>query len=439
VAGFALLAVLLVAAISGLLPAWHVWRADLMVWLRTGRGVGGGRATTRARRTLIVAQVAVALALLVGTGLLVRSLERLHEVAPGFRSENVLAAEAQLPAARYEEPDRRVAFVEKVLERVSADAGVVSAGVISELPLSGAHTSGSFFVEGRERPEGEDLPHAELSSASPRYFAALGVGLRRGRLFDERDRQGRTPVVVVNEALVRRYYPGVDPIGKRVDYLTDPQDPQWHEIVGVVADVRDRGLDRPAEPHIYVPYAQRPEHRIFLVAHTAARDPLSALPVLRSAIREVDADQPLFGATTLERLVSEDSRERRAARAALAGFSVAAVLLATLGLYALLAQAARERVQEIGVRVALGARRSDVARLFLAEGSRLVAWGLLMGVGLALLATRLLRAFVYGVTTTDLPTYLAAAGLLSAVAILASAVPAWRASRADPVGALRSE
>jgi putative ABC transport system permease protein len=265
------------------------------------------------------------------------------------------------------------------------------------------------------------------------------VGLRRGRLFDERDRQGRTPVVVVNEALVRRYYPGVDPIGKRVDYLTDPQDPQWHEIVGVVADVRDRGLDRPAEPHIYVPYAQRPEHRIFLVAHTAARDPLSALPVLRSAIREVDADQPLFGATTLERLVSEDSRERRAARAALAGFSVAAVLLATLGLYALLAQAARERVQEIGVRVALGARRSDVARLFLAEGSRLVAWGLLMGVGLALLATRLLRAFVYGVTTTDLPTYLAAAGLLSAVAILASAVPAWRASRADPVGALRSE
>lgn len=206
----------------------------------------------------------------------------------------------------------------------------------------------------------------------------------------------------------------------------------------MVADVRDRRLDRDARPQIYVPYAQRPESGIFLVVQ-AAGDALSALPALRGAVGSLDAELPLYNVTTMERLVSDNTRERRAARTALGGFAAAAVLLAALGLYALLAQTVRERVPEIGVRVALGAERADVVRLFLAEGSQLLAWGLGAGVALALTATRLLRAFVFGVTTTDPATYVVVALLLSFVALAACALPAWRASRIDPVRALRSE
>jgi predicted lysophospholipase L1 biosynthesis ABC-type transport system permease subunit len=217
-----------------------------------------------------------------------------------------------------------------------------------------------------------------------------------------------------------------------------PADPRWRTVVGVVGDVRDRRLDRPPGPQMYVPYAQRPERRLFLAARTAV-DPLAWHETLRGAVREVDPDLPLHDVTTMERLVRRDTSSRRAARWALGGFAAAALALTALGLFALLTKTVRDRVPEVGLRMALGAERSDVMRLFLGEGARLVAWGLLAGVPLAVASTHFLRAFVFGVSRTDPVTFATVGLLLGGVAVVASALPAWRASRVDPVSALRSE
>jgi len=438
VAGFALAATLLAALVSGLVPVWHLSRSDLMAALRTGLQGTGGREAARTRRGLIVVQTAIALALLVGAGLLARSLAELQKVLAGFRTRDVLAAQVQLPRARYGEVADRARFLEDVLVRLRDRPDVLAAGAVSELPLSGSRNSSSFYVEGRAlRPE-EKEPHADTWSASPGYFAALGIALQRGRMFDARDAAGRTATAVVNEALVRRYFPDQDPLGRRIDFEGSERAHRWHEIVGVVADVRDRALDRAPEPQVYVPYAQRPTGALFLVAR-GADGARAALPALRLAVREVDPELPVYNPTTMERLVSDDLRERRTARTALAGFAVAALALAALGLYGLLAQTVRERVPEIGVRMALGARRADVVRLFLGEGGRLVLAGLAAGALAALTGTRLLRSLLFGVSPEDPATYAVVAILLAAVSLAACAVPAWRAARVDPLRALRSE
>jgi putative ABC transport system permease protein len=437
--GFALLATLVVALVAGLAPAWHLAsRPDFMVWLRTGSPVAGGRDVARTRRVLIVSQTALALALLVGAGLLVRSLARLQAVPTGFRADSVLVARVQLPPSRYRELPSRTRLLDDVRARLAGHTGVVSVAAMSELPLSGEGNSSSFYVEGKPVPREENQPHAETWSASPGYFATMGIPVKDGRAIEERDVAGRTAVAVVNQALVRRYYPGESPIGKRIDFEGDDSAHEWREIVGVVGDVRDSRLDQAPEPQVYVPYAQRPTSGVFFVVRTAG-DPVAALPLLRSAVKDEDAELPIYDVTTMRRLTQDDTRDRRAARTALAGFAAAALLLAALGLYALLAQAVRERVPEIGVRMALGAGRADVLRLFLADGGRLVLQGLLAGAVLALAASRLLRGFVFGVTTTDPATYVTVAVLLSVVAFAACAIPAWRAARVDPWQALRAD
>jgi len=436
VAGFALVATLLTALVSGLVPAWHVSRSDLMAALRTGLQGTGGREAARARRGLIVVQTAIALALLVGAGLLVRSLAELQEVPPGYRTRDVLAAQVQLPRARYGEVTARARFLEGVLARLSDRPAVLAAGAASELPLGGSANSSCFDVESQVVPPEGKQPHAETWSASPGYFATLGIPLRRGRPFDERDAAGRTATAVVNETLVRRYFPDADPLGKRIDFEGNERHRAWREIVGVVGDVRDRALDTEPGPQIYVPFAQRPTEALFLVVRTAD---VPALPSLRLAVRDVDPDLPVYGVTTMERLARDDVRDRRVARAALAGFAGAALALAALGLYGLLAQMVRERVPEIGVRLALGAQRADVVRLFLAEGGRLVVAGLATGTVVALAGTRLMRGLLFGVTTADPATYAAVALLLAVVSLAACAVPAWRAARVDPLRALRSD
>jgi predicted permease len=438
VACFALAATLLAALVSGLVPAWHLSRSDLMAALRTGLQGTGGRETARTRRGLIVVQTAIALALLVGTGLLARSLAELQKVPAGFRTRGVLAAQVPLPRARYGDAANRARFLDDVLARLTDRPGVVAAGAVSELPLSGSRNSSSFYIEGRALRSDEKEPHAETWSASPGYFAALGVALQRGRVFDARDVAGRTATTVVSESLVRRYFPGEDPLGRRIDFEGSEQEHRWREIVGVVADVRDRALDRAPEPQVYVPYAQRPTGAVFLVVR-GAESPLAALPPLRLAVRDVDPELPVYNATTMDRLVGADLQERRAARAALGGFAAAALALAALGLYGLLAQTVRERVPEIGVRMALGARRADVVRLFLGEGGRLVLAGLAAGAAVALAGTRLLRSLLFGVSPADPATYAIGAALLAVVSLAAGAVPAWRASRVDPLRALRSE
>jgi predicted permease len=328
--------------------------------------------------------------------------------------------------------------MDDVLGRMAGRLPAAKVAAVSELPLSGESTSGTFDIEGLSVPEGDNQPHAEQWSATPDYFATMGIPLKRGRAFNARDVEGRLRVVVVNEALAALYFPGQDPIGKRIDETGNEKNRRWREIVGVVGNVRDHGLDSEPRPQLYFPYTQRAERGFFLVARVPG-DPLSAVPEIRNAVREADKNLPLFNATTMEQLERANTRDRRTARTALAAFAIGAMLLAALGVYGLLAQVVRERVPEIGVRLALGARPADVVRLVFAEGGKLVAWGLVAGVGLSIGTARLFESFVFGVTPADPPTYLSVVVLLSIVALAACALPAWRASRIDPLRALRTE
>jgi predicted permease len=438
VAAFAMFVTTVVAIGLGLVPAWQMARINVMDWLRTGSHGAGGRESARTRRVLIVVQTAVALALLVGAGLLVRSLAKLDAVPPGFQAEGVVAVQASLSGLRYAELERRALFMDAALMHMASRLRGAAVGAISELPLSGEANSGTFDIEGHPVPQEENQPHAEMWSATPGYFKALGIPLERGRLFDARDVEGAQRVVIVNEALAALYFPGRDAIGGRIDYEGNDNNRVWREVIGVVGNVRAAGLASEPEPQIYFPYAQRPARGFFLVAHTTG-DPLAALLEIRHAVRLADATLPLYNATTLARLEAVDTRDRRTARTALTAFAIAAMLLAALGMYGLLAQVVRERVPEMGVRLALGARPADVVRLVFAEGGKLVAWGLAAGIGLSLVTARLFESFVFGVTPNDPPTYLSVVVLLSAVALAACALPAWRASRIDPLRALRTE
>jgi putative ABC transport system permease protein len=439
VLAFAVIATIAVAAVIGLVPAWQLTRSDLMNWLRTASVSSGGRSSARTRRLLVVIQTAVALTLLAGSGLLVRSIARLDSVSLGFQTDAVLTAKVQLPRARYELAAARVEFLDSVLTRVMFRPGVLAAGVISELPMSNVVNSSSFAIDGRVVPPSEKQPHAETWSASPGYFNALRIALIRGRLFQDSDRVTTAQVAVVSQSLANRYFSGVDPVGQRIDFEGERSGPhRWREIVGVVADVHDRRIDRMPGPQIYVPYAQRPTGGLFLITRTSVA-PLDTVADLRAAVKAVDPDLPVYGITTLESLATNTTSDRRAVRTALTGFATAAVLLVALGLYGLLAQVVRERVPEIGVRMALGATSADVMRLFLREGGRLVVQGLGIGVVASLAATRLLQGVVFEVTTMDPLTYVTVAALLTVIAGAACLLPAWRAGRLDPLIALRRE
>ena len=437
VMAFALAATLAAALVCGAMHAWQGSRADLMASLRaTGPdGRSGGRST---RRALVVVQTALALSLLVGAGLLVRTLQRLGEVPAGFRSAGVLSGRVQLPRSRYPDRPSRTRALSLALERLGGTAGVTAAGAVSELPLSGAANSGTFEIEGQDGTPASRLPHAELWSATPGYFRVLAIPLLRGRLLDERDVDGAPPTVLISAALARRYFGDGDPLGRRIDFEGDAAGRRWRTIVGVVGDVRDRSLNREPEPQLYVPYAQRATAGVFLVA-AGARRAEDALHALRAAVRGADPELALFAVATLDEVVAESTRDRRLARAALGAFAVAALLLAALGLYGVMAQSVRERAGELGVRLALGATRRHLVATVLSDALRLVAAGLVLGAAFALAGSRLLQGFVFGIAVADPATYAAAAVLVLAVAAAACAHPAWHAARADPLLALRAE
>jgi predicted permease len=431
---FGLTLTALVGLLAGALPSWHAWRDDLSSALRISPQNSAAHSSL-AGRALIVAQTAVTLALLAAAGLLVQSLSRLDRIDAGVR-EDVLTAQIQLPRLRYADAAARLPFVDQVLASFAGRPDVAAA-VVSELPLSGVGNSGTFDIDGKIVPESEKQPHAEMWSATPGYFATIGIPLRQGRLFDDRDVAGRPLTVLINDALAQMYFPGEDPIGKRIDYEGNATNRRWREIVGVVGDVRDRGLDKAPEPQLYMPYAQRATAGMFLVMRHAGA-PLAMVPELRNVIRNVDPTLPIYNVNTIAALRDANTRNRRIAGTALTVFSSTAVFVACLGLYGLIAQSVRHRRREIGVRVAVGAAPSLVMKLFLREGLMLIAAGVLLGIAIAIPATRLMRTIVFDVSTTDPWTYAGVALLLLAVGVLTSAIPAWRAARIDPVTALRT-
>jgi len=439
---FTLGVTMLTALAFGAVPAFHAARANPGNTLgETGRDLSGGVSGRYLRRVLVVAEVAVAVVLLVGAGLLMRSFQRLRQVDIGFKPDKLLTMRMVLPMPKYAKPENRRAFYDELLRRVDELPGVESAGMISFLPLSTSGMKFSFSVEGRNQPNDMQLPFALYRVVSPDYFNALGVALQRGRLFDSRDSATSTPAIIINRHLAEQFWPGEDPTGKRLKIGPADSPNPWATVVGVVGNVRQAGLYGELLPELYVPYAQ--ERRPWVAPRDLVvrvnGDSAALTGAVREAVWAVDKDQPVSNVRTMDQVFAAAVSRERFQMLLLALFATLALVLACVGLYGVISYAVAQRTHEIGVRMALGAQSRDVLRLVIRQGMVLTVAGLLLGIGVGLLATRVMADMLFGVTATDAVTFASVGGLLVVVAFLACYVPARRATKVDPLIALRYE
>lgn len=439
VIGFAFGAAAITGLIFGLVPALQISRAGMGHALKEGgRGASAGIGRV-VRRALVVVQVALALTLLTGAGLMAQSFLRLQQVALGFDGNRVVTMQVTLAGQAYQTPASAVDYFTRLVTRVRAEPGVEDASLISGLFLSTTPNSTNFNIEGRPVFTPAESVEVPVDTAAPGYFATMRVPLLRGREFTDGDTAESTRVVVINDTMARMFWPGEDPIGRRITYgVPDGDNTQWRTIVGVVADTRRTGYEAPVRPETYLPLAQSPSRGMMLVARTAA-DPLTALPAIRRAVRELDPSQPIYRVATVEELTRELTAERRLNTLLFVLFAIVAALLAAAGVYGVIAYSVEQRTRELGVRMALGARPPEVFGLVLREGMTMAAVGVAGGLALALAATRVMRTLLYETSATDPWTFGAMAGLGLAVAALACIVPAWRAMKVDPLTALRAE
>jgi putative ABC transport system permease protein len=435
---------LLTGLAFGLVPALQVSRPDLNEALKEGsRGATDGVRRNRVRTALVVTELALALVLLVGAGLMVRSFARLLDVDPGFNPEGVLAATIPLPSAKYPEDPQQVAFFERVRDRVRALPGVVAAGAVSNPPISGGAWQTNYAVEGREEPDEGAVLFTDVVVASPDYFRVMEIPVRAGRDFSDRDRADGLKVALIDETMARTIFAGEDPIGKRIGIDHDDDGNRiWREIVGVVGHVKHYGLDKASRSQVYVPHAQIPLSDMTLVVRTAG-DPAALAPALRAEVLAVDADQPLSYLGPMREVVADSLAQRRFSMALLGIFALVALVLSAVGIYGVMAYAVTQRTHEIGIRMALGAGRGDVIRMVVRHGMALALAGVAAGAGMALVMSRLISgqsaSLLFEVSPTDPPTFIGVALLLAAVAFLACYLPARRAARVDPMIALRYE
>jgi putative ABC transport system permease protein len=439
VLGFTAGVVCVVGLLFGLAPALQSSRTDLNEALKEGsRGSSEGRARNRVRAALVVSEVALSLLLLVGAGLLIRSFLLLRSVDAGFDPENVLTMRVSLPSSRYEEPQQRVTFFRELTRRVEALPGVEADGAAISLPLGGTTLSvGRAFVREGNPLAAEHALDAGYIVTTPGYIRTMRIPLRAGREFTDGDAAETTPVALINESLARRMFPGEDPIGKR---LTAWRDERFaREIVGVVADVKMDQMGDEGEPQVYVPLAQNATWGSLSVAVRTTVEPEALVSAVRGAVLAIDKTQPVYDIKTMEDVRSASVANRRLVVLLFGVFAGLALLLAVVGIYGVLSYAVAQRTHEIGIRVALGAQRSDVLRLVVGQGMRLVILGVLIGIAGALVVTRLLESLLFGVSATDPATFAVVAAVLSFVALLACYIPARRATRVDPLVALRYE
>jgi putative ABC transport system permease protein len=440
---FAATLAILSGVLFGLAPAFQTARIDLRTVLNEARrGATSSHAQRHTRSALIVAEVGLALLLLVGAGLLLRSFERLATQLPGFHPENLLVADVPLSVNAYPNSVERMEFFDRLLEKLRATPGVRSVGAATTLPVTGTGSAIHFNIEGRGPKSPHDYVIIGYRPATAGYLETLGVPLIRGRFVTQSDTEKAPYVAVINQAAVRQYFPDVDPIGKRIQLgaLPDASVP-WMEVVGIVGDLKqDLAGDPKAE--MYVPVRQGdsllPVFALSVVMRTE-RDPLSEASALRSVVRDINPNQPLVRVRTMEENISGSVSEPRFRATLLAIFAGAALVLAVVGLYGLMVYTVNQRIHEIGIRIALGADRGDVLRMVIAQGLRLAISGVLVGVLSSLALGRILSGFLYRVSPTDPMTILGVAVLLTSVALLASYLPARRATRVDPMVALRYE
>ena len=429
---------LLTGILFGLAPALQASRCDLHEALKEGGRTGTGGIRHRLRDLLVVAETALALVLLIGSGLLVKSFVRVQQVNPGFRPDYVLAMQIALPAFRYKEAGQIDTFYRQVLESIRRLPGVQSAGATSILPMSGQNSSGSFGIEGRAIQPGEVSPHGDRWSVTDGYFQAMQIPLVRGRYFTAQDTADAPSVVIIDETMARKYWAREDPIGKRIAFEGTADNPRWREIVGIVAHIKHKGLEGESRVQYYLPHRQRPQSAMALVVRGFSDAAFLAAPV-RKALREIDADLPVFRVTTMDQLVADSSAQRRFSTLLIALFSALALVLAVVGLYGIIAYAVVQRTHEIGIRMALGAQQRNVLTMIVRQGMTLSAAGLVIGLGAAWGLTRLMSTMLFEVTATDPWIFAILTLVLAGVAFIASIIPARRAARVDPLIALRYE
>ncbi len=420
----------------GLVPALATAKPELTETLKEGgRGSTSGLRRNRLRNALVIAEIALALVLLVGSGLLLKSFIRLQNVNPGFEPRNVLTMELSLPVAKYARGKPVADFYAEFSRRVSALPGVEAAGFTSILPLSGDNSDSSFAIEGRD-PLANTYPDEEIRSVTPDYLEALKVPLVRGRFFDDRDVADAPLTTIVNDAFARKWFPSEDPVGKRITFSdTRKPDIKWVTIVGVVGDVRHRGLDVEPKPEYYLPHGQN-AYRGMILAVRSAQDPRALTSSIRNELRRLDPELPAANVRTLEQVASESIAPRRLSVTLLGLFAVMALILASVGIYGVMSFLVVQRTHEMGVRMALGAQRSDVLRLVIGRAAKLVLAGTAIGLLLGILSSGALRALLYNVGAFDVTTFVGVTLTLCLVSLLASYVPALRATRADPMIAL---
>ena len=423
----------------GLAPALEASRGvQYQILKEGGRSGTEGRASHRLRRFFVSAEAALAVLLLAGSGLLLRSFVKLLDVDPGFRAAGVLTAQIALPTAKYAKPEQARAFFDELISRVQQLPGVQAAGAVSILPLSGTGNSGTTTVDSRAVAPQDASPEADWRVVTPGFFQAMGVSLISGRYFDARDSDTAAPVAIIDETMARTYWPNEDPIGKRIKRGGMESTMPWMTIVGVVRHVRYRTLEARSRIQLYWPEAQRPTNFMGLAIRTAA-DPMSLAPAVQKTVLEIDPQQPVDRVLTMEQVMADSLARRRLTLTLLAAFAGGAILLAALGIYGVTAYMVTQRQQEIGLRMALGASRTDVLGLVVGQGMSLMLAGLGAGLVLSLGLTWVLGSLLFSVRPYDPMSLAAAAGALALVALIACSLPAWRATRVDPLVALRYE
>jgi predicted permease len=433
---FTLGASMLTGLLFGLTPAWQMSRLDPHTTLKEGaRSVSDGAGALRARSVFVVVQIALALVLLVGGALFIKSFYRLLQVNPGFKTENLLTLEYRLPRNKYVESSAQWEFHRQVVEQLRAVPGVQSAALIRGLPLTGNGASVRIVLPDGETPPKGQEPQALFNTATPDYFATMGIPFVQGRLFNDGDRPGTPSVFVINQTMARRFWPGQDPIGKQIKIVDDDT---TGTVIGVVGDAKQYWLSEEQRPQIYSSYSQSPGLFATVVVRTNVK-PMSLSQAVRDAVWKVDKDQPVWKVRTVESLLAYNVADKRFLMLLMVIFAGLALTITAIGLYGVLNYTVERRTHEIGIRMALGASAGDVLKLVVSQGMRLAMTGVAVGLIASFALTRFIQSLLFGVSATDALTFTSVSVLLGVVALLACYIPARRATKVDPLTALRAE
>jgi putative ABC transport system permease protein len=441
VLGFTLLLSLGTGIVFGLVPAWQASHVDLNTALKSGsRGAGGGEGKHRVRNALVMTEVALALILLICASLLIQSFARLGRVDTGMRTERLFTARIGLPVAAYPRPENIIAFFDQLMPRLRAIPGVEFVTVVWPLPLSGSNNVSSFDIEERPMPEGQQ-PDSPMRIVGPDYFKTMGIPVRQGRGFEETDQLKSLPVVVVNEQFAQKFFPGQNAVGKRINpgWAIGDEKSVMRTIVGVVGNVKHRTLDMEFTPEVYLFASQIPMDSMSIVARTSVSNPAGITSAVRSELAALDRNIPLVRVRVFDEYLARALARPRFNALLLSIFAGTALLLTAIGIYGVMAYSVSQRTSEIGIRIALGAAKSSIFRLVVGQAMTIVGISLAVGVVGAFAATRLLNSLLFGVGASDPVTFIAIVALVSVVAFVAAWLPARRATRVDPIIALRAE